>query len=65
MEKPFATCMHCGAEMNVREVITYNLDDGGSIDSLDIDYVVDDDCYNCHYEAYMRESSHDEEELPF
>jgi len=70
MKKPFVTCADCGVQLSVSEVVTYNYDDGGSVDSLDIEYVPDE-CYECtikgvdtdtpemYYELY------DEDELPF
>jgi hypothetical protein len=58
------TCEHCGAELTVSEVVTYNHDDGGSIDSIDIDYEVDE-CYDCLNEAFKQASLAEEDELPF
>jgi hypothetical protein len=64
------TCEHCGAELTVSAVVTYNHDDGGSIDSIDIEYVPDE-CYECTIKEVDTSTSerycelYDEDELPF
>ena len=60
-------CGTCGADLPVHEVVTYNNDDGGSIDSIDIDYEVEP-CFSCSPNAMpygLMKAVEDGEELPF